>query len=250
VSSTGPAAGVVGVIGHTAVVDGDGLVAAHTVLSVVVGPVACGLADPDLVPPDELPRRGVFAPPAELFWRFAKPPAEVAGPGPERFSWELEPFCALALAGAPAAFDVLGSPLVEHSTPVGDELRELVVAFRSQRAADAYRRATATEFARAAAAHAGGGTPRWPQLAEVLRLLICVERLLRTGELSVDASAHAAELGRVRAGETSWREVSAWVESLRDRTAEAVLRSPLPPAPNTEAVQRWLASVRRRSLSG
>jgi uncharacterized protein len=225
------------------------LLAAHTVLSVVVGPTAYGLADPDLVAEDDLPRRGVFAPPAELFWRFAKPPPTVAGPGPDRFSWELEPFCALALAGDPAAFEVLASPVVEDATPIGAELRELTAAFCSQRAADAYRRATATEYARAAAAMAAGGTPRWPQLAEVIRQLICLDELLRTGRLTVDASAHAAELARVRAGELPWREVSAWVESLRDRSAEAVLRTPLPATPNTEAVQRWLTSVRRRTLS-
>jgi hypothetical protein len=38
------------------------------------------------------------------------------------------------------------------------------------------------------------------------------------------------------------------VESLRDRSAEAVLRSPLPALPNEPAVRNWLKSVRRRGL--
>jgi hypothetical protein len=96
---------------------------------------------------------------------------------------------------------------------------------------------------------AAGGTPRWRQVAEVIRLLIGAEHLLRTGELALDVSVHRASLHAVAAGETAWAEVRAWVESLRDRSAEAVLKSPLPAVPNQPAVQNWLKSVRRRSLT-
>jgi hypothetical protein len=61
-------------------------------------------------------------------------------------------------------------------------------------------------------------------------------------------SAHRESLVAVAAGEMPWLETQSWVESLRDRTAEAVLRSPLPAVPNEPAVQNWLKSVRRRSL--
>jgi hypothetical protein len=193
--------------------------------------------------------RGVFVPPTELFWHFSKPPATVDGPELGRTSWEIERFCALGLTADPAVFAVLAAPRVVAHTSLGLELRELTRAFLSQRAADAYRRATATEFARAAAAMASGGTPRWPQLAEVIRLLIGCESLLRTGELSTDISAYRDQLSAVRAGQLPWSETQAWVRSLRDRSAELVLRSPLPATPNTEAVARWLMSVRRRSLS-
>lgn len=227
------------------------LVRRHTVLSVVVGWPASGLTDLDTGAEGDAgpPVRGVFVPPTQLFWRFAKPPATVDGPGVGLRSWEVEAFCAAGLAAEPAVLDVLGSPLVRASTATGAELRELTVAFLSQRAADAYRRATATDFARASAAMAAGGTPRWRQVAEVIRLLITGEQLLRTGELSVDMAEHRDLLLAVRAGELPWPEASQWVESLRDRSAEAVLRSPLPALPNTAAVQHWLSSVRRRSLT-
>ena len=237
------------------------LVRRHTVLSVVVGWVASGLAEPtdhDLAglaggvtgpTSEESPVRGVFAPPTELFWRFVKPPATVGGPGQEPWSWEVEAFCAAGLTADPAVLDVLGSPLVQVSTPIGAELRELTVAFLSQRVADAYRRATATDFARAAAAMAAGGTPRWRQVAEVIRLLIIAETLLRSGKLRLDMSEHRDLLLAVRAGELPWPDTVEWVESLRDRSAEAVRHSPLPARPNTAAVQNWLCSVRRRLLS-
>jgi uncharacterized protein len=222
----------------------------HTVLSVVVGAPAHGLVDLPDVPADEVRRRSVFVPPTELFWEFEKPPDTVAGPGLDRLSWELERFCVLALAGDPAAFEVLGSPLVESSTGIGDELRELTVAFLSQRVADAYRRATATDYARASAAMAAGGTPRWGQVADVIRLLTVAERTLRTGRLDLDMRADHDLLGAVATGELPWVETQAWVESLRDRGAEAVLRSPLPAVPNLPAVRSWLRSVRRRGLTG
>lgn len=220
----------------------------HLVLSVVIGAPAHGLVELDDVPADRTQRRGVFVPPTELFWEFTKPPAEVAGPGLDRVSWEVERFCVLALAADPVTFEVLASPVVEQVTPIGAELRELTVAFASQRAADAYRRATATDYARAAAAMAAGGTPRWRQVADVIRLLIGAEHLVRTGELTLDVSAHREQLLAVAAGELPWDETQAWVESLRDRTAEAVLRSPLPVVPNEPAVRNWLKSVRRRNL--
>jgi hypothetical protein len=218
----------------------------YTVLSVVVGPPAYGLGE---VPDEDVARRTVFVPPTELFWEFTKPPDMVGGPGLDRVGWELERFCVAGLRGDPEAFEVLASPIVESCDSIGAELRELTVAFLSQRAADAYRRATATDYARAAAAMAAGGTPRWRQVADVIQLLTCVEHLLRTGHLTLDVSAYRAELAEVAAGEMAWAEVAAWVESLRDRSAEAVLRSPLPALPNQLAVQNWLKSVRRRRLT-
>jgi uncharacterized protein len=221
----------------------------HTVLSVVVGAPAHQLAELDDVLADETKHRGVFVPPTELFWEFDKPPDTVAGPGLDRVSWELERFCVKALDADPEAYEVLGSPLVRECTSIGDELRDLTVAFLSQRIADAYRRATATDYARAAAAMAAGGTPRWAQVADVIRLLTVGERALRTGQLDLDLAADRELLTAVADGQLAWPETQAWVESVRDRTAEAVLRSPLPAVPNLAAVRSWLRSVRRRSLS-
>ncbi len=221
----------------------------HTVLAVVVGAPAHHLADVADVPADEIRRRAVFVPPTELFWEFDKPPQTVAGPGLDRQAWELERFCANALTADPEAFEVLGSPVVEVCTHIGAELRELTVAFLSQRIADSYRRATATDYARAAAAMAAGGTPRWRQVADVIGRLTVAERALRTGELDLDLSADREQLTAVADGELPWLQTQAWVESLRDRSAEAVLRSPLPAVPNLPAARSWLRSVRRRMLS-
>jgi len=215
----------------------------HTVLSVVVGSHAYGLDTDE----SDVDRRGVYVPPTRLFWPFEKPPTSVDGPEQERVSWEVEHFLSLALKANPTVLEVLASDLVETCTPLGAELQALLPALLSQRAADSYRRATAQQFARAAAAMASGGTPRWKQVMHVIRLLTLCDRLLSTGELVLRVGEHRAQLLAVRDGDVPWKDVVKWVEDLRDRTARAVLHSPLPAVPDTAAVQDWLVSVRRRS---
>src|SRR4051794_29103768 len=89
-----------------------------TVLSVVTGSRAYGLDDER----SDVDRRGVFVPPTPLFWRLDKPPTHVDGPMPEQFSWEIERFCVLAMRANPTVLECLWSPIVEHVTPVGDDL--------------------------------------------------------------------------------------------------------------------------------
>lgn len=221
------------------------LIGRHTVLLVEVGAHASGVGPDE----SEVDRRGVYAAPTDLLWGFEKPPSSVPGPGVERLNWELEEFCRLALRADPVALEVLASERIEVCTAIGDELRDLRSAFLSQRAADSFRRATATEFARAAAAARTGGSPRHAQVAEVIRQLVIVENLLRTGELRLDVRSKRDVLNAVRAGDVPWLEVESIVEGLRDQTVDAVLRSPLPVEPATAEVERWLISVRRRSIS-
>jgi hypothetical protein len=82
----------------------------------------------------------------------------------------------------------------------------------------------------------------------LIRLLISVRDLLRTGELQVDAGIHREKLLAVRAGEVSWDEVERWRLSLHAELDTALDRTPLPAAPDTERVDAWLRSVRARSI--
>jgi uncharacterized protein len=111
-------------------VDDLSLVRDHTVLSVVVGSRAYGLA----TEASDVDRRGVYVAPTPLFWRFTKPPTHVEGPDAERFSWELERFLGLALEANPTVLECLWSPLVEEVTDRGEELLALREAFLSRRA--------------------------------------------------------------------------------------------------------------------
>ncbi|MDT0345033.1 nucleotidyltransferase domain-containing protein [Streptomyces litchfieldiae] len=218
------------------------LVERHTILSVVVGSRAFGLA----VAGSDTDRRGVYVAPTEDFWSLTKPPTHLDGPEPEQFSWEVERFAMLALTGNPNLLEVLYSPLVEHITPLGAELRELAPAFLSRRVHRTYGAFARSQLARARA----DAEPRWKPVAHMLRLLAAGAALLETGTLTTDTGPDRDRLLAVRRGELTWPEITAWQEALGVRLDRALPDSPLPVDPDTARVESWLHSVRRRSLSG
>jgi uncharacterized protein len=230
--------------GNRPVSDHD-LVRYHTVYSCVVGSRAYGLDEPA----SDVDRRGVFCPPTPLFWRFDKPPKHVDGPEPERFSWELERFCALALQANPTVLECLWTPLVETLTPVGEGLLALRASFLSRRVGETYGRYAADQMNRLAASRRRTGQVRWKQAMHMIRLLIAGEHVLTNGEVLVDVSAYRDRLLAVRRGELAWDAVSAWAGDLTARMAAAGEGSPLRDEPDRDGVQDFLIAT-RRALSG
>lgn len=218
------------------------LVRDHTVLSVVVGSQAYGLA----TEASDVDRRGVFVVPTPLFWRFDKPPAHVDEPGAERFSWELERFCELALGANPTAFECLWSPLVEHTTEVGRELLDLRVAFLSRHAHRTFVRYADSQFRKLRSDLGTRGEPRWKHAMHLLRLLISGRHLVEHGVPMVDVAEFRDRLQAVRGGELGWAEVEAWRRELTAGIDAALERSPLPAEPDRGTVEEFLISVRRR----
>ncbi|WP_141583679.1 nucleotidyltransferase domain-containing protein [Actinomadura sp. WMMA1423] len=220
------------------------LVREHTILAVVVGSRAYGLA----TDASDVDRRGVYAAPAPLYWRFTKPPTHVDGPLPEQFSWELERFCGLALDANPTVLECLWSPLVERVTPVGEELLAVRSAFLSRRAHRTFLGYSEAQFRKLEGDLRDGGVPRWKHAMHMLRLLESGTHLVRHGELRVDVGDLRERLLAVRRGEVGWEEIGAWRAALTDSMETALDRSPLPPEPDRAAVEELLVSVRRRSV--
>lgn len=227
--------------------DASPLVERHTILSVIVGSRAFGLATAD----SDTDRRGVYAAPTEDFWLLDKPPAHLDGPRPEQFSWEAERFCTLALAGNPGILEALHSPLVERLTPLGEELRDLSGAFLSRQVHRTYGRYAAAQLAKAEVRRRRGAGVRGKPLMHLLRLLISGAGLLETGSLTLDVGEHRDRLLAVRRGEVPWEEITAWAGRLESRLDAAYAAGPpLPDRPDRARVERWLVSVRRRCLTG
>ncbi|MFD4670954.1 DNA polymerase beta superfamily protein [Lentzea sp. NPDC058450] len=203
------------------------------ILQVVIGSHAYGLASEQ----SDVDRRGVFVAPTEAFWRFEKPPTSVEGPEPELLSWEVEHFCKLGLKSNPTVLETLVSPLTEISTPMGEELRELLPAFLSQYAVRAFTRATEMQLSRA------GRNLKPKQLMHVVRLRLVGLNLLRTGRYDITADR---ELLKIRREEMPWDDAVAWAHRLGDEIAEA--KGPLPEDPDRARVEDWVVSVRRRML--
>ncbi|MFI9426349.1 DNA polymerase beta superfamily protein [Streptomyces achromogenes] len=219
------------------------LVRDHTVYACVMGSRAFGLA----TDASDTDRRGVFLAPTPLFWRFDKPPTHVEGPGEERFSWELERFCELALRGNPNILECLHSPLVEHVDDTGRELLSLRGAFLSRQAYDTFTRYALGQRKRLDADVRTTGAPRWKHAMHLLRLLTSARDLLRTGELRIGVGGLREPLLEVRRGEVPWARVEAWMVRLAGEAEEALRVSPLPAEPDRARVEAFLHRARRAS---
>ncbi|WP_432056713.1 nucleotidyltransferase domain-containing protein [Streptomyces sp. bgisy022] len=221
----------------------ESLVRDHTIYACVMGSRAFGLATED----SDTDRRGVFLAPTPLFWRFEKPPTHVEGPAEEQFSWELERFCELALRADPNVLECLHSPLVEYADATGRALLDLRGAFLSRRAHGTFTRYARGQRRRLEARVRAHGAPRHKPAMHLLRLLISVRDLLRTGTLTVDVGAHREPLLAVKRGEVPWAEVESWITRLEREADEAARHSPLPAEPDHRRVEDFLFRVRRAS---
>jgi predicted nucleotidyltransferase len=220
------------------------LVTDHTILAVVVGSRAYGLAGPG----SDHDRRGVYAAPTRMFWRLDKPPTHLDGPAEEQFSWELERFCALALQGNPTVLEVLWSPLVTQVTADGEELLATRSAFLSRRVADTYGAYARDQLKRVAARRARTGATNHKQAMHMIRLLVAGAHVLRTGDILVDVTPLRARLLAVKSGDVPWESVAGWADELLADLAEAARTTALPAEPDRAAVDALLCAVRERGL--
>jgi uncharacterized protein len=227
-------------------VDGEWLVRDHTVLSVVVGSRAYGLATGG----SDVDRRGVFVAPTSLFWRFDKPPTHVDGPLPEQFSWEFERFCQLALRANPTVLECLWSPLVERTSSVGAELLAIRNAFVSRRARETFRNYAEAQFRKLEGERRATGAPRWQHAMHMLRLLVSGRHLVEYGEplLDVGSVGLRDRLLAVRRGEVGWEEIQRWRAALVAELDDASTHTRLPVEPDRARVEELLVSVRRRAV--
>ncbi|MFJ4004897.1 DNA polymerase beta superfamily protein [Streptomyces sp. NPDC090023] len=219
------------------------LVRDHTVYACVMGSRAFGLATDT----SDTDRRGVFLAPTPLFWRFEKPPTHVEGPGEERFSWELERFCELALRANPNILECLHSPLVEHLDDTGRELLSLREAFLSRQVHATFTGYALGQRRRLDADVRTTGAPRWKHAMHLLRLLISARDLLRTGELRLDVGEEREALLEVKRGDVPWPEVEARMSRLSAEADAALLRTPLPTEPDQARVADFLYRTRLAS---
>ncbi|MGW6709397.1 nucleotidyltransferase domain-containing protein [Streptomyces sp. NPDC054956] len=219
------------------------LVRDHTIYSCVMGSRAFGLA----TEASDTDRRGVYLAPTPLFWGFRKPPTHVDGPRDEEFSWELERFCELALRANPNILECLHSPVVEHLTPVGEELLSLRGAFLSRQAHTTFSRYAISQRDKLLGDLRNHGAPRWKHAMHLLRLLLSCRDLLRTGHLVIDAGPYRDRLLAVRRGELTWEEVDAWMTRLMTDSESALTKTPLPETPDLPRVEDFLHRTRRTS---
>ncbi|MET0492846.1 MAG: nucleotidyltransferase domain-containing protein [Actinoplanes sp.] len=221
------------------------LVTEHTILAVVVGSRAYGLAGPG----SDHDRRGVYAAPTRTFWTLDKPPTHLDGPAEEQFSWEIERFCGLALQANPTVLEVLWSPLITTLTETGQDLLDARPAFLSRRVFETYGAYARDQLKRVTARRRRTGETNHKQAMHMIRLLLAGAHVLRTGEVLVDVTPLRSRLLAVKRGELPWEAVVAWADELLADLDTAAAATTLPPVPDRATIDSLLVSVRERGLS-
>src|SRR5690606_21577327 len=100
----------------------------RVILRCVVGSRAYGLEDEA----SDTDYRGIYLPPAERHWSLYGVPDQIERPATQEQYWELQRFLVLALKANPTVLECLYTPLVEHATPLAQELRAMRDAFLSR----------------------------------------------------------------------------------------------------------------------
>lgn len=215
-----------------------------TILAVVIGSRAYGLAGPG----SDHDRRAVHAAPTRSFWHLDKPPTHRDGPRDEEFSWEVERFCTLALQANPTVLEVLWSPLTEHLTPAGADLRAIRTAFLSRRVSSTYGTYASDQLKKVNNRHARTGEVNHKQAMHMIRLLMAGAHVLRTGSVLVDVTAHRDDLLAIRNGTVPWPEVQERAAALQADLAAAAAGTTLPEHPDRDTVDRYLVELRAKLL--
>ncbi|MEA2827552.1 MAG: uncharacterized protein QOG43_1991 [Actinomycetota bacterium] len=224
----------------------DELLGRWVIYRCVTGSQAYGLADEA----SDVDVRGVFVAPPELLWSLQGAPDYLERERMAEAYWELAKFSVLALKANPNVLECLYTPLVQHVSPMGEELLGLRDAFLSRLVHQTYNGYVLSQFKKLERDLRTKGEPKWKHVMHLIRLLLSGIEVLRRGTVSVDVGEHRDRLLAIKGGEVSWKEVEEWRFQLHRDFDAALLDSPLPELPDYERVDGFVVDVRRRMAGG
>jgi predicted nucleotidyltransferase len=216
----------------------------RVILKVVIGSRAYGLEEPG----SDTDRRGVFLPTAEQHWSLYGVPQQIDDDPAQETYWELQKLCVLGLKANPNVLECLWSPLVEHATPLGNELLAMRDAFLSQLVFQTYSGYVASQFRKIEADVRQHGEPKWKHVMHLVRLMHAGVGVLSTGEVPVHVGAHRDYLLAVRRGQVAWPEIEALRQDLHRDFEAAAAATALPERPDYERVDLFLRRARRLAI--
>lgn len=218
--------------------------AQHVIYGCVVGSRAYGLDEPD----SDTDRRGVYLPPADLHWSLYGVPAQIEREGTQECHWELGNFLVMALKANPNVLETFWSPIVERSTPLGEELVAMRGAFLSRIVYQTYNGYTLSQFRKLEQDLRTSGEIKWKHAMHLVRLLLSGIAVLRDGAVQVRVTEHRDRLLAIRRGEVPFADVDAWRLALHREFEEAFGATRLPERPDYERVNAFLVRARRSAL--
>ena len=214
-----------------------------------VGSRAFGLSHAD----SDDDQRGIFLPPADLHWSMYRLPNQVESmdrdnsgePAVDEVYWELERFLNLALKANPNILEVLWSPMVMDTTPLGQRLIEIRSCLLSRHIYKTYSGYVLSQFRRMRNSLEKTGTFKRKHAMHLVRLLHSGISALQTGEILVDVSAHRDELLSIRNGEVEFELIRQRACELDEQFAQAFEETNLPQQPDFQRVDQFLIDARR-----
>jgi uncharacterized protein len=190
-------------------------------------------------------RRGIYLPPADLHWSLYGVPEQLESQETEECYWELQKFLLLALKANPNILECLFTPLVEHATPLAQELLAMREAFLSQLVYQTYNGYVMSQFKKLEQDLRAHGTLKWKHAMHLIRLLYAGIGTLRDGQVPVHVGVKRDELLAIRRGELPWEEVNALRLHLHQEFDGALNFTRLPERPDYEKVNAFLLKARQ-----
>jgi len=222
----------------------------------VVGSQAFGLSGDD----SDVDRRGIYLPPAELHWSLYGVPEQIENNDTQEAYWELQKFLVMALKANPNILECLHTPLVEHATPLAEELVAHRKVFLSKLIYQTYNGYVMSQFKKLEQDLRARGEIKWKHAMHLMRLLLSGISALREGELRVRLDEERDALLTIKRGERPWPDVSARAEApwrlwpcantlhnvaVRKHFDEAFASTQLPECPNYAWANEFLLKARR-----
>lgn len=216
----------------------------HVIYRCVVGSRAYGLDDDQ----SDTDRRGIYLPPASLHWSLYGVPEQLENPATDEVYWELQKFLALALKANPNILECLYTPLVEHASPIAQQLLDMRSAFLSKLVYQTYNCYVMSQFKKLQTILRQRGSARPKHLMHLIRLLLAGIGTLRDGVVPVHVGEHREKLLSIKRGEMVFDEVEVWRQQLHKQFDAAFENTQLPDRPDYRRANDLLIAARRRMI--
>ena len=172
-------------------------------------------------------------------------PEQIENNNTQEAYWELQKFLVMALKANPNILECLYTPLVEHATPLAQELLAARQRFLSKLIYQTYNGYVMSQFKKLEQDLRARGQIKWKHATHLMRLLLSGIRALREGELRVRLDEHRAALLAIKRGEQPWPEVNAWRLLLHKEFEEAFAGTRLSDRPDYAWANQFLLKARR-----
>ena len=190
----------------------------HVIYRCIVGSRAYGLDDAD----SDTDRRGVYLPPAELHWSLYGVPEQLDYNATEEVYWEAQKFLTLALKANPNVLECLYSPLIEHATPLAQELLNIRQRLLSKMVYQTYNGYVISQFKKLQADLRNKGEFKWKHVMHLLRLVMAGVTVLEESYVPVHVGDHRDRLLAIRRGDVPFDQCEVWRRELHEQFDKAL----------------------------